>query len=103
MMKLLPDKTQYQEILSLWAGHTVKFDDDFNLVCESDFDFIEILMLFEKEFFLNLLDSEEVRHNFGKVDDFISWAVSQPYIEQSFVYSLGDNPKVLHFSEVNDQ
>ena len=71
--------------------------------CESDFDFVEILMLFEKEFKLNLLDSSKVGQDFRKIDEFISWAVSQPYIEQPFVFSFYFKPKILPISELSGQ
>ena len=103
MMNLLTEKKQYQETFSLWAGCEVDIDDSFDLFCESDFDFIEILMLFEKDFFLNLLDSSKNRQDFGKIHEFLSWAVSQPSIEQSFVFSFHDKLAVLPFSEVDDE
>lgn len=94
-MKLLLETKHYQETLSSWAGSKVSLDDDFDIFCQSDFDFIEILMLFEREFLLNLLDSAKTRQDFEKVDEFISWVVSQPLIEQTFVFSLYDKPEVI--------
>lgn len=77
-MKLLPQIIQYQEIFSLWAGCKIGLQDDFDLFCESDFDFIEILMLFEQEFSVNLLDSAKFRQDFDKVHEFFSWVTVQP-------------------------
>lgn len=94
-MELKSETRGYQEILSLWAGYKVSLNDDLNLFCQSDFDFIEILMLFEKEFYLNLLDSTKVRQDFGKVEEFISWAVSQPSIDRSFIFPFYKRPEVL--------
>ena len=102
-MNLSSETKHYQETLSFWAGCKISLDDDFDLFCQNDFDFIEILMLFEKEFLLNLLDSAKARCDFEKVEEFISWAVSQPSIEQSFVFSFYNRPKVLPLSEVDDQ
>ena len=102
MMKAVQQIIKYQETLSLWAGCKISLDDDFDLFCESDFDFIEILMLFEKQFFLNLLDSTKVRQDFLKVNEFVSWATSRPYLEQSIVFSFYSKPDDLSFSEAND-
>lgn len=94
-MKLLLETIQYQEVLSVWAGCKTGLYDDFDMFCDSDFDFIEILMLFEKEFLVNLLDTEKVRQDFKKVHEFISWAVSQPNLEESYTFSFSYEPKSL--------
>ena len=102
-MKMIIPNINYQKTLTIWAGCNVELYDDFDLICQSDFDFIEILMLFEKEYFLDLLDTTKVRQDFNKVDDFISWAVSQPHIEKNFVFSLSYKPKILSIPELSDQ
>lgn len=91
-MKLLPETIQYQEVLSDWAGCKAGLYDDFDVFCDSDVDFIEILMLFEKEFLLNLLDTEKVRQDFTKVHEFISWAGSQPSLNESCAFSIFIKP-----------
>lgn len=99
---VLSETNQYHEILSSWTGYNISLNDDFDLFCESEFDFIEILMLFERVFYLKLLDSEKVRQDFGKVEEFISWAASQPAIDHSFIFSFYKRPEVLPLQEIDD-
>ena len=87
-MELSSKTVQYQEIISVWAGCEVGLYDDFEIFCQSDFDFLEILMLLEKKFLVNLLDTTKVRQDFGRVYEFISWAISRPKIKKSFIFSI---------------
>lgn len=81
-MKLATKIKKGRELLSSWAGCNVVPNDDFDTFCDCDYDYIEILMLFEKEFGVNLLDGPELRHDFLKVDDFIQWVISKPSSEE---------------------
>lgn len=87
-MKLLPNTINYQEAFSTWAGCKAGQYDDFDVFCDSDFDFIEILMLFEKEFSVNLLETSKVRQDFTKVHEFISWAGAQPPLVEASAFSI---------------
>ncbi len=102
-MKLLPQIIQYQEIFSLWAGCKIDLQDDFELFCESEFDFIEILMLFEQEFSVNLLDSAKVRKDFDKVHEFLSWVTVQPEMEQPFSFLFSFKFKALSIPKFVDR
>jgi len=74
--------TQKQlDCLSAWAGHKIKFNDNFESLVESEVDYIEILLLFEKHFALNLLETDKSREDFSTVEDFITWALKHPALE----------------------
>ncbi|MDT0690813.1 hypothetical protein RM549_13530 [Salegentibacter sp. F188] len=73
---------KYEKILSHWFGARVTVIDDFETICKSDFDFIEILMILENSFLVNLLETEKVRQDFHTVRDFINWAESRPQLQK---------------------
>lgn len=78
--KYLQDKTKtkfcdrYLELLSIWFGYEVKIMEDFDVLCQCELDFIEILLLGEQEFAGNLLDNSQERKNFPKIKNFLRWA-----------------------------
>ena len=75
----------HQQVFSNWAGCSVKPSDDFETFCDCNYDFIELLLVFEREFFLNLLDSQVSRHDFINVRDFLKWTMSQPAATQTYI------------------
>jgi hypothetical protein len=83
-MNSFPELIQYQEVFSIWAGSKVKINEDFETYCECDFDFIEILLLFESRFSLNLLDSSVMREDFKNVHSFYIWLIAQPKAAESY-------------------
>ena len=76
------ENNKYEQTLSAWTGYRVTIMDDFDSLCGCDYDFIELLMVFEKEYRIDLLESEKERQDFKKVKDFVEWAVSRPLSEE---------------------
>lgn len=94
-MKNIPQTIIYQETLSLWAGCKAGLYDDFDVFCDNDYDFLEILILFEKEFSLNLLDTTKIRQDFSRVLDFFCWISSRPVVERSSTFLYSHKPEVI--------
>ncbi|GHA28661.1 hypothetical protein GCM10007103_07910 [Salinimicrobium marinum] len=44
---------KHLKCLSAWAGFKITLNEDFETIVTSDFDFIELLLLFEKQFALD--------------------------------------------------
>ena len=83
-MKIIPNLSQYIGTLAGWTRSTVRLNDDFDTYCDCDLDFIEILLVFENRFSLNLLESSAVREDFKKVHHFIMWVSAQPKASESY-------------------
>lgn len=69
---------RYLERLSQWYGNKISIMEDFDLICQCEVDFIEILLLGEQEFGINLLENTQEREDFEKIRDFINWAATKP-------------------------
>ncbi|UJH91955.1 hypothetical protein LZ575_04785 [Antarcticibacterium sp. 1MA-6-2] len=65
---------RYLELLSQWFGDTLDLIDDFDTVCLCELDFIEMMLIGELKFSINLLESPVNRTDFVKIIDFINWA-----------------------------
>ncbi len=83
-MKRYEKNLIYEEKLSIWLGYPVRIEDDLDSICQCDIDFIEILMLFENAFLINLVESDKTRQDFTTVKEFIDWVESRPKMSQSF-------------------
>lgn len=67
-------KNSYLKKLSTWKGFEISEMEDFDMICDSQIDFIEILLLGENEFSINLLENDMSKEDFSSVRDFLSWA-----------------------------
>ena len=76
---------RHQQVFSKWAGCNVKPGDDFETFCDCNYDFIELLLAFEREFFLNLLEMPVSRQDFATVKDFLQWIYVQPRATESYI------------------
>ncbi len=72
---------KYLHYLIIWAGFEINLMDDFVIICQSDVDFIEILLMGEKEFCLNLLENTKERQDFLTIKDFFDWAFNNPVLQ----------------------
>lgn len=81
--------------LSAWAGFQVNLNDDFDILVQNEFDFIEILLLFEKHFSLDLLETDKVWQEFSSIQDFVSWAMDHSQQEPI----KDKEPENFHFAE----
>lgn len=68
---------KHLKCLSAWAGIKVHLNDDFEIFIQSDVDFIELLLLFEKHFALDLLETDKTQEDFSTIKEFVSWALEQ--------------------------
>ena len=64
----------YLKAIEAWAGFEIHFLEDFEDICTCDVDYIELLLMGEHKFSLNLLDTENTLQDFKTVRDFINWA-----------------------------
>lgn len=69
---------RYMESLSVWFGEKINIMEDFDVICQCELDFIEILLLGEHEFASNLLENSPEHKDFSKIKDFIEWAENRP-------------------------
>jgi hypothetical protein len=69
---------RYLEPLATWSGYELNVMEDFNVICQCDLDFLELLLLGEKEFSVNMLDNTRSREDFSTIKDFLIWAVTNP-------------------------
>ena len=83
-MKRYEKNLIYEKKLSLWSGYPVKIEDDLDSICQCDVDFIEILMLLENAFLINLVESDKPRQDFTTIKEFIDWIESRPKMTPSF-------------------
>ncbi len=72
---------KHLDCLSAWAGHKVKIKDNFEALIESDVDYIELLLLFEKHFVLDLLETDKNRQDFSTIEEFVTWALAHPAVK----------------------
>ncbi len=73
-MNINKNYNKYVECLNNWAGYKISLMEDFNAICQCEVDFIEILLVCEQTFSLNLLENNKSRFDFSTVHDFIGWA-----------------------------
>lgn len=66
----------YLRRLSLWRGYHINENEDFDMICECQVDFIEILLIGEQEFSINLLENTRTKDDFITVKDFLKWALT---------------------------
>ena len=52
--------------------------EDFDVICTSEIDFIDLLLLCEKKFSVNMLDNNKSKDDFSTIKEFIDWAASNP-------------------------
>lgn len=71
----------YLRAIEAWAGFEIHFLEEFEDICTCDLDFVELLLMGENKFSLNLLDIESNRHDFKTVSDFINWAGEKPMLQ----------------------
>lgn len=71
---------QYLQCLKNWAGFELDPMEDFDSICQSDVDFIEILLIGEDKFYLNMLENTKGRKDFSTIKNFLSWAFSNPVL-----------------------
>ena len=70
--------SNYLAHLTKWFGYKISPSEDFDVICQSEWDFLEILLLIEKKFSVNMLDNTKSREDFSTVKEFISWASTNP-------------------------
>ena len=68
----------YLESLNNWCGYKLNFMEDFDVICTSEIDFIDLLLLCEKKFSVNMLDNNKSKDDFSTIKEFIDWAASNP-------------------------
>jgi len=68
----------YLESLNKWCGYKLNFMEDFDVICTSEIDFIDLLLLCEKKFSVNMLDNNKSKDDFSTIKEFIDWAASNP-------------------------
>lgn len=68
----------YLESLNKWCGYKLDFMEDFDVICTSEIDFIDLLLLYEKKFSVNMLDNNKSKEDFNTIKEFIEWAASNP-------------------------
>lgn len=73
--------SNYLDCLNTWAGFEISLMEDFNEICHCEVDFIEILLVFEQTFSLNLLDNNRSRFDFATVHEFIGWAATSSRVK----------------------
>lgn len=98
-MKIIPNFPQYIETLAGWTRSTVRLNDDFDTYCDCDFDFIEILLLFENRFSLSLLESSAKREDFKKIHNFLVWVMAQPKAAESYRSFEFHQPEIIPISD----
>lgn len=68
----------YLDSLKKWCGYNVDFMEDFDVICQSEIDFIDLLLLYEKKFSVNMLDNDKSMEDFTTIKEFIGWASNNP-------------------------
>lgn len=68
----------FLESLNQWCGYKLDFMEDFDVICTSEIDFIDLLLLYEKKFSVNMLDNNKSKEDFTTIKEFIEWAASNP-------------------------
>lgn len=72
----------FHESLKKWCGYNVGFMEDFDVICNSDIDFIDLLLLYEKKFSVNMLDNNKSKEDFTTIKEFINWASENPPVQK---------------------
>ena len=98
-MKKITFTGKHLDCLSAWAGHKISLEDNFEELIESEVDYIEILLLFEKHFALNLLETEKSRNDFSTVEKFVTWALEHPAMEPMPYSGPEDLPFAKHLQQ----
>lgn len=86
---------KHLDCLSAWAGYTINIKDSFELLIESNVDFIELLLLFEKHFALDLLETNKMQQDFSTIEEFVTWALEHPAQKQK----QSSKPEYLPFAK----
>lgn len=68
----------FLESLIKWCGYNVNFMEDFDVICPSENDFIDLLLHCEKKFSVNMLDNTKSKEDFTTIKEFIGWASTNP-------------------------
>ena len=68
----------YLDSLKKWCGYDLDFMEDFDVICQSEIDFIDLLLLYEKKFSVNMLDNDKSMEDFTTIKEFIGWASNNP-------------------------
>ncbi|MDT0690942.1 hypothetical protein RM549_14185 [Salegentibacter sp. F188] len=89
------------DCLSAWAGFEINLKEKFNVLVESDVDFIELLLLFEKYFQLDLLETDKDRQDFSTIEEFVKWALEHPAQEPIHYVERGSIPFAKHLRQRN--
>lgn len=90
---------KHLDCLSAWAGHAINVKDSFDFLIESDVDFIELLLLFEKHFALKLLETNKMQQDFSTIEEFITWAFEHPAQEPKYYSEPEDLPFAKHLRQ----
>ncbi|WP_029038469.1 hypothetical protein [Salinimicrobium xinjiangense] len=98
MLKIL-FTNKHRNCLSAWAGFEVYLNDDFESLIQSEVDFIELLLLFEKHFQLDLLETDKTRQDFSTVEEFVTWALEHPAVEPIPFSEPEDLPFAKHLQQ----
>ena len=72
------NNNSFLESLNKWTGYNLGFMEDFDVVCKSEIDFIDLLLYYEKKFSVNMLDNNKSKEDFTTIMEFIGWATSNP-------------------------
>lgn len=89
----------YLNRLSIWKGFEIHEMEDFDMICECHVDFIEILLIGENEFSINLLDNTMTKEDFSSVKDYLEWALSNYNCKTDFKYEINYNHPFTSISE----
>lgn len=68
--------------LSAWFGYELNIMEDFNVICQCDLDFLELLLLSEKVFSVNMLDNTRSKEDFSTIKEFLAWAATNPPVSK---------------------
>ncbi len=89
----------YLKRLSTWKGVQISEKEDFDMICDCQIDFIEILLIGENEFSINLLENTKTKEDFSTVGIFLEWAFSNSDIKTTVKYEINFYHPLAFFSE----
>lgn len=89
----------YMKRLSLWKGIPINEKEDFDMICECEVDFIEILLIGESEFSINLLENIMTKEDFSSIRDFLEWALTNYNCKTDFKYEFNSYHPFSSFSK----
>lgn len=72
------NSNKYLAQLKKWSGYQLNPMEDFDVICQSDLDFLELLVIWEKKFSVNMLDHSKSKEDFSTIHEFIGWASANP-------------------------